>query len=183
MIIKQHRRAIGVFPSREAAGQAIDQLIFSGFPIEKVFLVGQDVATEGQFLDAEYLYALVEQAHAGSLPSSALGLKKGLVVGNAIGSLAGIFLGLGILALPAVGTVLVVPAIAFTLLSSGVCTAAGGVIGALIGLGMTEKQARAYSERIALGDSLVIVDGTFEEIHRAIEILNERGIHPSRLGI
>jgi hypothetical protein len=181
MITKQQRRAIGIFPSREAAGKAVDQLMFSGFPIEKVFLVGQD--TTSYVFDSERLYAMIDQARAGTLTGTALGFKKGFTVGKAIGGLAGIFLGLGILTLPVVGAVAVMPAIAITCLSGGVCTAAGGVIGALVGLGLTDKQAKAYSQRLALGDSLVIVDGTNEEINRAIEILNAQGIHVSTMGI
>jgi ribose/xylose/arabinose/galactoside ABC-type transport system permease subunit len=62
-------------------------------------------------------------------------------------------------------------AIAFTLLSGGVYTAAGGLIGAFIGLGLTEEQAKAYSQQVARGSILLIVEGTPQEIVRARHLL------------
>lgn len=38
MALSQYSRAIAVFSSREAAGQAFDKLILSGFPLAKLFL-------------------------------------------------------------------------------------------------------------------------------------------------
>lgn len=181
MITKLHRRAIGVFSGREAAGQAIDQLMFSGFPIEKVFLVGQEETIGGVVCAGNRRTVLQDQV--GTITGTALGLKKGLFVGNLVGSLTGFCLGLGVLTLPGVGAMMFGSAIVFTCLGSGLCTAAGGVIGALIGLGLTEKQAKSYSDRIARGDFLVIVDGTTDEIHRAISVLNAQGVQVSLFGI
>lgn len=139
-------------------------------------LVGKDSVPNEQLDDTDYMSQLVKQAHAGAITGTATGLVKGLIVGNVSGGLVGLFLGLSILALPGIGQVAMASAIGFTVLSSGICTAAGGVIGALIGLGMTERQARQYSERVLRGDYLIVVNGTDTEIHRAKDILEAQGI-------
>jgi hypothetical protein len=46
----------------------------------------------------------------------------------------------------------------------------------LTDLGIPEKQARVYSDRLHQGDYLVIVDGTEDEIGRAEGIFSDRGI-------
>lgn len=50
----------------------------------------------------------------GAITGTVTGLKKGLVLGNLIGGSSGLLLGLGLLALPGVGQVVLSSAIAFT---------------------------------------------------------------------
>ncbi|MBF2029596.1 MAG: hypothetical protein IGS48_23020, partial [Oscillatoriales cyanobacterium C42_A2020_001] len=42
MAINQYSRAIAILPSLDAIGQAVDHLVFSGFPLAQIFLVGRD---------------------------------------------------------------------------------------------------------------------------------------------
>lgn len=160
-ILSQHRQVIGTFSSREAAGLAFDRLIISGFPLAQVFLVGQDAGEECQN-SLEF-----PSQSWGTVQGTATGLKKGIVVGNLVGGTSGLLLGFGLMALPGVGQLLLSSAIAFTVLSTGICTAAGGLSGALIGLGITSKQAKEYEQQISRGSFLLIVEGTAREIERA----------------
>lgn len=105
-----------------------------------------------------------------------MGLTKGIAIGNVLGGVTGLLLGVGILALPGIGQVMLTAEIIFILTSSSICMAAAGLMGALIGLGMTERQARDYSELISRGDYLIIVNGTEDEINRAERILNAHKI-------
>lgn len=66
-------------------------------------------------------------------------------------------LGAGLIALPGVGQLMLSYAIAFILISGGICTAAGGLTGALIGLGVTSEQAKTYSQQILEGSFLLIL--------------------------
>lgn len=172
MPLSRHSRAIGVFPSREAGGQALDHLILSGFPVGKVFLVGKDSAPNDQPDNVQRMIELVNQARVSAISQTAMGMINGLLIGNVSGGLVGLGLGLGILALPGVDQLAIANTVALTLLSSGICVAVAGAIGALIGLEMAEKQARLYSRRISCGNYLVIVNGTDDEIHRAESILS-----------
>jgi len=92
-----------------------------------------------------------------------------VVTGGAVGGLTGLLVGLGALAIPGIGPVMLAGATATALASSfwrGDCAAAGGLLGALVGLGIPEERARVYNSRLSQGDYLVIVDGTDDEIRR-----------------
>jgi hypothetical protein len=67
-------------------------------------------------------------------------------------------------------------AIATTLAGTALGAAAGSLIGALVGMGIPEEEARAYNERVARGDYLVLVDGSEAEVAKAETILSRGGI-------
>lgn len=163
-ILTQQRQVLGTFSSREDAGQALDCLVFSGFPLAQVFLLGQSCQEQQNSLN-------LPSESFGSIAGTATGLKKGMFLGNLVGGATGLLLGVGLLALPGVGQVLLSGAIGFTLLSSGICTAAGGLAGALIGLGLTSEQAKAYQQQISQGRVLLIVEGSGQEVDRAKYLL------------
>ena len=54
--------------------------------------------------------------------------------------------------------------------------AAGGLIGALEGWYVPEKQAKFYNDRVSQGDYLVTLEGTESEILTAEKILSRWGI-------
>jgi hypothetical protein len=168
-ILDQHRQVVGIFSSREEAGIALDRLVLSGFPIAKVFLLGQDW---GDSLQAPST-AKLSSANFGNITGTATGLKKGMAIGNLVGGATGLLLGAGLIALPGIGQLMLSSAIAFILLSGGICTAAGGLTGALIGLGLTSEQAKAYSQKVSAGSFLLIVEGTAQDIDRARHLLKE----------
>ena len=175
MIVKQHRRAIAVFSARDLAENAFDQLVLSGFPLSKLFLLGQ-TAEDNSSKHPQTIKPPAVPTQIGDLTGTATGLKKGLVIGNVVGGTTGFLLGFGLLALPGMGHIVLASAIALTLISTGACTAAGGMIGVLIGLGLTSEQAKAYAKQIAEGKSLLVVEGTTQELLRAERILIDKGI-------
>lgn len=164
-ILTHHRVVIAEFSSREAAGQALDHLIFSGFPLAQVFLLDRrlDLPTSPE----------LPSGHFQAITGTATGLKKGMVLGNLIGGTSGLLLGAGLIALPGVGQLVLSSAIAFVLLSGGVCTAAGGLTGALIGLGVTSEQAKAQSQQVSQGSLLLVVEGTTRQIEQARNLLQQ----------
>ncbi|MEG4345519.1 hypothetical protein QUB70_19915 [Microcoleus sp. A003_D6] len=163
-ILTQQRQVLGTFPNREAAGEALDCLVFSGFPLAQVFLLGQGSQERENSLN-------LPSNSFGAIAGTATGLKKGMFLGNLLGGATGLILGAGLLALPGVGQVMLSGAIGFTLLSGGICTAAGGLMGALIGLGLTSEQAKAYQQQISRGSVLLIVEGSGQEVDRAKYLL------------
>jgi hypothetical protein len=168
-ILKQHRQVVGIFSSRETAGIALDQIVLSGFPIAHVFLLGQD----GSDSPETFSTAELSSANFGKITGTATGLKKGMALGNLVGGTSGLLLGAGLIALPGVGQLMLSSAIAFMILSGGICTAAGGLVGALIGLGVTSEQAKVYSQKVSEGSFLIVVEGTTAEIERARHLLKE----------
>ena len=77
----------------------------------------------------------------------------GLSVGAALGWLAGI----GSLAIPGVGPFIAAGPIMAALGGAAVGTAAGGIVGALVGMGMPEFEAKRYDAKIREGNILISV--------------------------
>ncbi|WNN87925.1 DUF1269 domain-containing protein [Gloeocapsopsis dulcis] len=78
--------------------------------------------------------------------------------------------------IPGVGPFLAGGTIATTLAGAGIGAAAGGIVGALTGLGIPEEDAKAYSDRVSHGDYLVFIEGTAADIDRASTVLSNRGV-------
>jgi uncharacterized protein (TIGR02271 family) len=88
--------------------------------------------------------------------------------------------GLGVLAIPGVGPIMLAgaaaTALATTVAGGAIGAAAGTLVGGLIGLGIPEDRAKIYNDRVSAGEYLVMVTGTKGEIAEAEAILNHRGI-------
>lgn len=166
-ILDRHRQIVGIFSTREEAGIALDRIVLSGFAIARIFLLGKD----GEESFPHRIPSNVPSNKFGSITGTATGLKKGMLIGNLVGGTTGLLLGAGLIALPGVGQLMLSSAIAFILLSGGICTAAGGLTGALIGLGVTSEQAKSYSQKVSEGSFLLVVEGTTAEIDRAKHLL------------
>jgi hypothetical protein len=171
--VSQDKRAVGAFTSRRDTEDALHELSNSGFPMSKVSVVARDADPQDQIAGVE----MSDRVDGNNVDESAT---TGAIAGGALGGLTGLLLGLGVLAIPGVGPILLAgataTAIATTLAGGGIGAAAGGLIGALLGLGIPEDRAQVYSNLVARGDYLVMVDGTEDDIERAESVLSNRGI-------
>jgi len=106
--------------------------------------------------------------HSTKAPEGATtGGAAGLGVGAALGWLAGI----GALAIPGVGPFIAAGPIMAALGGAAVGTAAGGIIGALVGLGIPEFEAKRYDAKIREGNILISVhteDGKQKDVAKDI---------------
>ena len=84
---------------------------------------------------------------------AAAGASTGALFGGALGWLAGI----GALAIPGVGPLIAAGPILAALTGAALGTAAGGLGGALIGLGIPEYEAQAYEGKLREGNILMCV--------------------------
>lgn len=170
--IGKHKRAVGVFPNRRDAEHALHELRDSGFPMDRVSVVARDADQNDDIAGADVRDSVGNKAEEGAT--------TGAVAGGALGGITGLLVGLGTLAIPGIGPIMLAGAtattIATTLAGGAIGAATGGLLGALIGLGIPEERARVYNERVSRGEYLVIVDGRDDEIARAEAILNRRGI-------
>jgi uncharacterized protein (TIGR02271 family) len=170
--LNAHRRAIGTFPSRSAAEQALHELRDSGFPMDRVSVVAQDSKKNETIAGADMSDRADNKADDGA--------KAGALGGGALGGLTGLLVGIGALAIPGIGPIMLAgaaaTALATTLAGGAIGAVAGSLLGGLVGMGIPEERARVYSDRVSAGEYLVIVDGTDAEISRAEAILNHRGI-------
>lgn len=180
-IHERHRRAVGVFPNRRDAEQALYELRDSGFNMDRVSVITRDDVRNDEIAGADVHDSVRDRQAATRVDNKADdGAKAGAATGGALGGLTGLLVGLGTLAIPGVGPIMLAgaaaTALATTLAGTAIGAAAGGILGALIGLGIPEERARVYGDRVSRGEYLVIVDGTDAEIAHAERILHSRGI-------
>jgi uncharacterized membrane protein len=167
MTLGQHRRAVGVFSTRQEAEYALTELKNSGFPMDRVSVIARDADRQGSIAGAD-----TQKVDEGA--------GTGAITGTVLGGLGGLLVGLGALAIPGVGPVIAAGTVGTTLATTfagaGLGAAGGSLVGALSGLGIAEERAQVYSDRVSQGGYLVIVDGTEAEIQSAAAILSGRGI-------
>lgn len=170
--VGQQKRAIGVFTNRSDAETALTELRNSGFSMDQVSIIAKDVNPNNPIAGME------TTSYSGNKADESA--KAGAATGGVLGSLGGLLVGLGTLAIPGVGPVVLggaaATAIATALSGGAIGAVAGGLAGGLVGIGIPEDKARAYNERFERGDYLVIIDGVEDELHRVETILNRRGI-------
>lgn len=174
MAIDRKRRAVGVFPTRREAELALHELKNSGFSMEQVSVIARDADRQADIANVE-----VEDRDRVDNKADD-GAKTGAVTGGVLGGMTGLLVGLGALAIPGIGPIMLAgaeaTALATTLAGGAIGAAAGGLVGALIGLGIPEDRAHVYNERVTRGDFLVMVYATDAEIARAQTILNRHNI-------
>jgi hypothetical protein len=187
MVMQYHKRAVGTFSSHQTAETALRELRDSGFSMDKVSVIGRDIDHHTTAAGADTmsgadvsdrLSAKTQQVNRETQADE--GVKTGALAGGALGGLTGLLVGLGAVAIPGVGPVMLggalATALATTLSGGAIGAAAGGLGGGLIGLGIPEERAKGYSDRVTQGDYLVMVEGSDAEIARAESILSHRGI-------
>lgn len=167
MASTQDKRAIGVFSSSDRAEQALKELRDTGFPMNKISVLTKDSAGDKKF-SSENLSKLTF--------TRSEGVASGATAGAATGGLLALAGGIAALLIPGIGLPLVAESVLTVLLGSGAVAAAGGLVGALEGWYVPEKQAKFYNDRVSQGDYLVTIEGTEPEIRQAEKILSRWGI-------
>ncbi|MEO1673018.1 MAG: DUF2382 domain-containing protein [Cyanobacteria bacterium J06631_2] len=169
MVIKQYKRAAGLYYSRDEAEDAVRALKAAGYDMDQVSVIAKD---------ADKIGGTDTTKEVGNKADE--GAATGALTGGALGGITGLLVGLGTLAIPGIGPILLAgaeaTAIATTLAGAGIGAAAGGLIGALIGLGIPEEKAKIYSDRVGKGSFLVMVTGTGVEIDNAATIMRQHGV-------
>jgi hypothetical protein len=168
----RHKRAVGVFSTRRETEQALTELRTGGFDMERVSVIAKDSDSKGEIAGIDVKESADNKADEGAT--------KGALTGGTLGGLTGLLVGLGLVAIPGIGPIMLAgasaTAIATTLAGTALGATAGGLIGALAGLGIPEEEAKAYSDRVARGDYLVLLDGSEAEVAKAETILSRGGI-------
>jgi len=175
-MLTNQQRAMGIFSTYNEAQDALNALQHSGFAMNQVSIIAKD----SDQLQHDNQHSDVSVKTVTDTTRVEDGAKTGGSTGGAVGGITGLLVGLGTLAIPGVGPVMLAgaaaTAIATTLAGGAIGAATGGMLGALIGLGIPENRAQAYNDHIVNGQYLLIVDGTSHEILQAGELLEARGV-------
>jgi hypothetical protein len=149
---------IAVYDDIERAQAAIQRLADSGFPMDRVSIVGKNLMSETQ------LNGFVTTGDVA---------KTGATVGAWVGGLFGLLTGVAVLFVPGVG-----PLVALGPLAAGVTGAAEGaawtgILGAIIGHFVSKKHIPKFEQHIAAGKYLVLVQGSPDDITRARSLMSD----------
>lgn len=175
------RRAVGTFPNYETTGMAMRELEIKGFVMDRASVIGRDLNDHPELTSVNSSSQKVGidtfHNHDNKAAETA---SDGAIAGGTVGGSTGLLVGLGALAIPGVGPVMLAGAAATaiaTTISGGVIgAAAGSLVGGLVGLGMPDDRAQIYNDRISQGDYFVIVEGTDSDIALAESIFSKHHI-------
>ena len=153
----------GIFPTREAAEEAVDALRQANFRNTDISALFPDNAGTKDF---------AHQKNTKAPEGATTGATSGAVAGGVLGWLAGI----GALAIPGIGPLVAAGPIMAALAGAGALGALGGIVGALVGMGIPEYEAKRYEGRVKRGGILLSVHcDSSDWVKRAEEILKRTG--------
>ena len=167
MDLEQHKRAVVILYNRIDAEHALKNLVGSGFSIKQISVVTKDADIDTQLDIPGIKDSLWYKAKEGNATGAT-------ITGSMLGALGGCLIGIGFLAIPGINLVAVGASgmVATTLAGAGIGVVTGGLIETLACLKITSDQASNDDNRFSLGEYLVIVNGTEEEVRRAESILS-----------
>jgi len=157
------RMVVGLVEKRQSAQSIIDDLKENGFEEKDIGYVARD--EQDKYVAERKAIGGVER-----------GAQKGVAIGGGVGLLGGLTT---IAAVGLTGTVplaLVVGGpIVMTLASAGAGAFAGGLIGAITHMGVSEEEARYFAEGVRQGKILVTVITKPDDATKAEEIMRRCG--------
>jgi hypothetical protein len=156
-------KAVVCIANISRAERIVDRLKGAGFSSNDISVIMADKTGTRDFA-VEHNTKAPEGAAAGA--------GTGVVIGSALGWLAGI----GTLAIPGIGPLIAAGPIMAALSGAAVGGSVGGLTGALIGLGIPEFEAKRYEGKVKGGDVLISVHSeNSKEVDRAKKILEAEG--------
>jgi len=172
------KRGVGIFADYQTTEKALIELKDINYRMDHISVIGQDSEYLNQSGRTGDVQVQDIQDNEGNRAEE--GAKTGVVSGGTVGGLTGLLVGLGTLAIPGVGPIMLAgaaaTAIATTVAGGAIGAAAGGLVGGLVGLGIPEDRAKVYNEHLSKGEYLVIIDGTDNDIAHVETILKRRDI-------
>lgn len=139
----------GLFDNRMDASDAVTELKAAGVPTAEISIVTNKI--EGQAAQRDVADGTDDNSMVGT------GTTDGAAIGGVLGGGAGLLVGLSALTIPGIGPVLGVGWLLTTAIGAVVGASGGGIIGALIGAGVSSDDAKVYVEKIRSGGTLVSV--------------------------
>src|SRR5262245_32573858 len=123
--------AFGIYKNQAQVERAVDRLKVEGYRNTDIsVLFPENIGTKD----------FAHEKHTKAPEGATTGAGTGVVVGGALGWLAGI----GALAIPGIGPFIAAGPIMAALAGAGVGGTVGGIVGALVGVGIPEYEAKRY---------------------------------------
>ncbi|MED0665423.1 general stress protein [Pseudobacillus badius] len=150
------KKIVGVYDDHTEAVEAIEELKRQGYRSDEISVISKERD------DIEYVEETTDT-------KAEEGAATGAATGGILGGLAGVAAGAGALAIPGIGPIVAAGPIVAGLTGAAAGAGAGGLTGALIGLGIPEEDADRYNEYVKEGKMLVLVDRDAGVIDRSLD--------------
>jgi hypothetical protein len=155
------KAVVGILESHAHTETVIESLRANGFSVNDISVLFPDKHGARDFVHEPSTKA----------PEGALaGVGTGGVIGGTLGLLAGI----GVLALPGIGSLIAAGPLLAALSGAAAGATVGGLAGALVGLGIPELEARVYDGKLRGGNILLAVHVADAEAQRTAEQILQR---------
>lgn len=151
---------VGVFASRNEAEVTIDDLKQAGFDKSDIGFAIRGEEPGGMITDS-------------ALTKDAKGATEGMITGGLAGGVIG---ALAAMVIPGAGPVLAAGILTSALGFGAAGMATGGILGAMIGLGVSEEEAKVYEHEFMAGRAIVTVHAGGRELEAA-SILRRHGAY------
>src|SRR5687768_4677663 len=161
------KTVVGFFDSFRQAENAVEELTRSGFKREDLSIIANQEARKST--------TTTSTSHKGEDSDAGTGAAVGATTGAVVGGAAGLIASLAGLTIPVVGPILAAGPIVAMLSGAGIGAVAGGLIGALVNLGVPEEEARVYEEGVRRGGTLVTLKAEDARAQAAADIMNRNG--------
>jgi hypothetical protein len=151
---------VGMFENTRDVDQAVEALNKAGFTKAQIGVI----ARRGVLKEKTSLTTTTE---------------IGAIAGGALGGVGGLLVGLNVvtLAIPGIGEVVaavdLLTVLGATLLGAGIGAFGGGIVGALVGLGLPEHEAHVYAEGVKRGNILITVQAPAERMPEVTGIFRQ----------
>jgi hypothetical protein len=153
----------GIYHTRDAAEEAVDALRRAHF---------RNTDISALFPDNTGTKDFAHEKNTKAPEGATTGAASGAVAGGVLGWLAGI----GLLAIPGIGPFIAAGPIVTALAGAGALGTFGGIVGALVGMGIPEYEAKRFEGRVKNGGILLSVHcDDHDWVKRAGEILKGTG--------
>lgn len=171
-------RGMGLFADTEPLEQAINQLKSHEFDLSQISVIARGIEKTAAAGAVQVSDQVGDQTVA-----SSTGIVTDSVRAATWGSLLA---GLTALAIPGLGMVVAAGSVGVALLTGLAGTGISlnnfnQLVEAFSTIGITEADAKIYSERLSSGDYLVIVEGTPNDLQQVGDALTDRGIQNWRI--
>jgi hypothetical protein len=155
--------AFAIFVTTAKAEAAVDCLTMAGFSSRDVSVLLCDKGQPREFVTEQNTKA----------PE---GASAGAGFGGMVGGTLGLLVGIGALAIPGFGALIVAGPLMASLAGLGLGGAVGGFVGALVGMGIPEYEAKLYDGRVRNGAVLLAIRcADADQILQAKQLLKTLG--------
>jgi hypothetical protein len=155
-----------LYESHNDALQTVNELRQADIPDSDISLVSAEAPAD----------RVAPEGATGNMADTGVG--QGAAVGGVVGAGAGLAAGFGSLLIPGIGPVVAAGWLIPTIIGAAVGASGGGILGALIGAGVTEEHAHVYAESVRRGGSIVTVRVDDSQIPTVQAIMSRRAVNP-----